>query len=262
MGILNITPDSFSDGGLAFDPGHAVDLAIQMQEAGADIIDLGAESTRPGAAAVDIDEEWARLQPVLRRLPAAVRLPLSLDSYKSEIARRALDEGVSIVNDVSGLRYDPSLGAVVAERAAALVVMHTRGRSRDMYARAEYADVVGEITTELAWSIDQAVASGIERRQVIVDPGLGFAKQAQQSMRALAALDAFARLECPILVGPSRKSFLTMATGPTPAPERDWATAAAVAAAILGGAHIVRVHNVAAMVQVTRVADTIRDADE
>jgi dihydropteroate synthase len=260
MGILNITPDSFSDGGRALDPGRAGDLAIQMQAAGADIIDLGAESTRPGAAPVDVDEEWARLFPVLQRLPAAVDVPLSLDSYKSEIARRALGEGVTIVNDVSGLRYDADLGAVVAERDAALVLMHTRGHSREMYARAEYSDLVGEITTELAWSIDRAVEAGVDRGKVIVDPGLGFAKRAEHSLHALAALDRFAVLGCPILAGPSRKSFLTMAIGQADADERDWATAAAVTAAVFAGAHIVRVHHVPAMLDVVRVADALRDA--
>lgn len=260
MGILNITPDSFSDGGLALDPGRAVDMALAMQEAGADIIDFGAESTRPGAAAVDVDEEWARLLPVLKRLPASIRVPISLDSYKAEIARRALDKGVTIVNDVSGLRYDPALGAVVAGHGAALVLMHTRGHSRDMYARADYADVVSEIASELAWSIDRAMESGVARQQLIVDPGLGFAKQAAHSMTALAAIDRFADLGCPILAGPSRKSFLTMAIGASEPAARDWATAAAVTAAVLGGAHIVRVHNVPAMVDVARVADAIRNA--
>lgn len=260
MGVLNITPDSFSDGGLALDPGRAVDLAIEMEAAGADIIDLGAESTRPGAAPVDADEEWARLQPVLQRLPSVVDVPLSLDSHKAEIARRAFDAGVTIVNDISGLRYDAGLGAVVAERDAALVLMHTRGHSHDMYARAEYADVVGEIATELTWSIDRAVEAGVDRGKLIVDPGLGFAKRAEHSMHALAALDRFAALGCPILAGPSRKSFLAMAIGRTDAVDRDWATAAAVSAAVLAGAHIVRVHNVPAMVHVVRVADAIRDA--
>lgn len=260
MGVLNITPDSFSDAGRALDPGRAVDVAIEMEAAGADIIDLGAESTRPGAAALDADEEWARLSPVLQRLRSAVGVPLSVDSYKAEIARRALDEGVTLVNDISGLRYDAGLAAVVAEREAALVLMHTRGQSREMYALADYADVVGEITTELTWSIDRAVESGVDRRKLIVDPGLGFAKRAEHSMRALATLDRLAELGCPILAGPSRKSYLTMAIGQTEAADRDWATAAAVTAAILAGAHIVRVHNVSAMVQVVRVADAIRDA--
>jgi dihydropteroate synthase len=259
MGILNITPDSFSDGGRALDPARALDLAVEMQEAGADIIDLGAESTRPGAAAVGVQEEWQRLSPVLKGLAARVHVPLSLDSYKADVARRALDEGVSIVNDVSGLRYDPGLGAVVAERDAALVLMHTRGHSREMYALADYADVVSEVTTELAWSVDRAVKAGVGRGKLIVDPGVGFAKRAEHSMAVLAAFDRFASLGCPLLAGPSRKSYLTLAIGSTTrAEDRDWATAAAVTAAVLGGAHIVRVHNVPAMVHVVRVADAIR----
>jgi len=260
MGVLNITPDSFSDRGRTLDPGRAVDLAIEMEAAGADIIDLGAESTRPGAASIGVDEEWARLFPVLQRLPSAVGVPLSVDSYKAEIARRACDRGVTIVNDISGLRYDAGLGAVVAERDAALVLMHTRGQSRDMYARADYANLMGEIATELTWSIDRAVESGIDRGKLVVDPGVGFAKRAEHSMLALAALDRLAELGRPILAGPSRKSFLTMAIGQTDAGERDWATASAVTAAVLAGAHIVRVHNVPAMIHVVRVADAIRDA--
>lgn len=263
MGILNVTPDSFSDGGRALDPVQAVDLAVEMQAAGADIIDFGAESTRPGAATVGVEEEWQRLAPVLKRLPAHIRVPLSLDSYKADVARRALDEGVSMVNDVSGLRYDPGLGAVVAARDAALVLMHTRGHSREMYARADYGDLVGEITSELAWSIDRALAAGVARGKLIVDPGVGFAKRAEHSMAVLAALDRFASLGCPLLAGPSRKSYLTRAIGATTkAEDRDWATAAAVTAAVLGGAHIVRVHNVPAMVHVVRVADAIRDAGD
>jgi dihydropteroate synthase len=260
MGVLNITPDSFSDGGRALDPAHALDLALEMEAAGVDIIDLGAESTRPGAAAVGLDEEWARLSPVLQRLAPAVHLPLSVDTYKAEIARRSLDDGVTVVNDVSGLRYDAGLGKVVAERGAAFVLMHTRGQSREMYARAEYADLVGEITTELSWSIDRAVESGVDRARLLVDPGLGFAKRAEHSIHALAALDRFAELGLPILVGPSRKSFLTRVIGQRDAAERDWATASAVTAAVLAGAHVVRVHNVPAMVDVVRVADAIRNA--
>lgn len=260
MGILNITPDSFSDGGRALDPSRAVDLAVAMQAAGADIIDLGAESTRPGAAALDVDEEWARLEPVLRGLASAATVPLSIDSYKAEIAHRALAAGVHIVNDISGLRYDAGLAAVVAASGAPLVLMHMRGESRQMYARAEYDDVVGEVAAELTWSIDRAVAAGVDRGRLIVDPGIGFAKRAEHSMQVLAALEAFAALGCPILSGPSRKSYLTKAIGSREADARDWATAAAVTASVLGGAHILRVHNVAAMVDVVRVADAIRDA--
>lgn len=260
MGVLNVTPDSFSDGGLALDPSHAIDLALQMEADGADLIDIGAESTRPGADPVDEGEEWRRLHPVLSGLAGRLRVPLSVDTYRAATARRAMDDGVAIINDVSGLGYDPALGAIVAARGAALVLMHTRGRSRDMYVEAHYEDTVSEIARELQRSVERAIGHGVPLDRIVLDPGLGFAKQAAHSLTALAATDRFAALGRPVLVGPSRKSFLTSATGAQPAAERDWATAAAVTAAILGGAHIVRVHRVAELVQVVRVADAIRVA--
>jgi dihydropteroate synthase len=260
MGVLNVTPDSFSDGGLAGDAAQAIERALQMEAEGADLIDIGAESTRPGAEPVDADEEWRRLRPVLKGLRTRLRIPISIDTYKADTARRALDEGAVMVNDISGLRYDAGLGALVAARGAALVVMHTRGRSRDMYGDAHYADVVAEIARELQRSVERAIGAGVPWDRIVVDPGLGFAKQAEHSVTALAATDRFVALGRPVLVGPSRKSFLTSAAGARPAAERDWATAAAVTAAVLGGAHLVRVHRVAEMVQVVRVADAIRAA--
>jgi dihydropteroate synthase len=260
MGVLNITPDSFSDGGVALDPARAIDLALGFEADGADIIDIGAESTRPGAAAVDAQEEWARLRPVLEALPARVRVPISVDTYKAEVARRALDTGVAIINDISGLEYDPALGALVGSRGAALVLMHTRGRSGDMYKHATYDDVMSDVARELQRSIEGAVGQGVDWNRLLIDPGLGFAKRAEHSFTVLAELDRFASLGRPLLIGPSRKSFLTAATGPAAAEERDWATAAGVTAAILAGAHIVRVHRVREMVQVARVADAVRNA--
>jgi dihydropteroate synthase len=260
MGVLNVTPDSFSQDGLADDVGHAVDRALEMEAAGADIIDVGAESTRPGARAIDGAEEWRRLRPVLKALAGRLRTPLSIDTYRADTARRALDIGIHIVNDISGLGYEPALGRVVAARGAALVLMHTRGQSRDMYGEANYADVVGDVARELQRSVERAIGCGVEWDRLILDPGLGFAKRAEHSLAALAGLDGFAALGRPLLVGPSRKSFLTAATGPRPAADRDWATAGAVTAAVLGGAHIVRVHRVAEMVQVVRVADAVRAA--
>ena len=260
MGVLNITPDSFSDDGLAADPARATDLALGMEADGADIIDIGAESTRPRAAAVDAEEEWARLRPVLKGLPYRLRVPVSIDTYKADVARRALDDGVAIVNDISGLGYDAGLGAIVAARGAALVLMHTRGRSGDMYAQARYADVAAEIARELQRSVERAIGHGVPWDQIVLDPGLGFAKQAAHSFDALASLDRLAVLGRPLLAGPSRKSFLTAAAGRRPAAERDWATAAAVTAAVMAGAHIVRVHRAAEMVQVVRVADAVRNA--
>jgi dihydropteroate synthase len=258
MGVLNVTPDSFSDGGLSLDPARAVEQALGMEAEGADLIDIGGESTRPGADPVGADEEWRRLQPVLTGLSCRLRVPISVDTYRAETAERALDAGASLVNDVSGLEYDPRLGRVVAARGAALVLMHTRGRSRDMYQEANYADVVGEVTQELKDRLARAGQLGVPQDCIVIDPGFGFAKKAAHSMRLLARLDALSALGCPLLSGPSRKSFLTSATGPLPADQRDWPTAAAVTASVLCGAHIVRVHRVAAMVQVVRVADAIR----
>lgn len=260
MGVLNVTPDSFSDGGVALDPVRAEELALAMEADGADIIDVGAESTRPGAAPVDAETEWARLRPVLKGLPKRLRVPVSIDTYKADVARRALDTGVAIVNDISGLHYDPGLGPLVAARGAALVLMHTRGRSGDMYKLADYDDVTADVARELQRAVERAVGAGVDWNRLILDPGLGFAKRAEHSFNALAGLPRFAALGRPLLVGPSRKSFLSAAAGAHAAPDRDWSTAAAVTAAVLGGVHIVRVHRVAEMVQVVRVADAVRDA--
>jgi dihydropteroate synthase len=209
---------------------------------------------------VDAETEWARLRPVLKHLAQRVRVPISIDTYKAEVARRALDTGVAIVNDISGLGYDPDLGALVASRGAALVLMHTRGRSGAMYELATYDDATGEVARELQRAVERAVGAGVDWGRLVLDPGLGFAKRAEHSFSVLAGLWRLASLGRPLLVGPSRKSFLTAAAGPHEAADRDWATAAAVTAAVLGGAHIVRVHRVAEMAQVVRVADAIRDA--
>jgi dihydropteroate synthase len=258
MGVINVTPDSFSDGGRAVDPARARDIAQSLEAAGADLIDIGAESTRPGAAPVSGVEELTRLLPVLKAIAAAIRIPISIDSYKADVAITALDYGASIVNDISAFEYDPQLGPLVAARGVPAILMHTRGRPEDMYAHASYGDVVQDVTSDLQRAVDRALAFGIQRDRLIVDPGIGFAKRADQSMAVLAGLPALAALELPILVGPSRKSFLTSATGPMPVEERDWPTAAAVTAAVLGGAHIVRVHNVEKMVPIVKVAEALR----
>lgn len=259
MGVLNITPDSFSDGGVALDPDAALDRALAMEAAGADLIDVGAESTRPGAAPLTGREERQRLLPVLRRLHR-LRIPVSIDTSKAEVARFGLDEGAVIVNDVSGLQYDPTLGDIVAVRGAPLVLMHMRGRPADMYAHAVYgSSVATDVARDLTRAAERAVGRGVAWDRLILDPGLGFAKRAHDSAAALAGLELLASLGRPLLVGASRKSFLTAAVGDVPAPERDWATAAAVTAAVLGGSHIVRVHAVPEMVQVVRVADMIRE---
>jgi dihydropteroate synthase len=259
MGIINVTPDSFSDGGGLLDVERAVEAGARMEAEGADLLDIGGESTRPGAQPLTAEDELARVLPVVTALAKRVGIPLSIDTYKAAVADAALSAGASMVNDVSGLRYDPALGAVVARRGAPIVLMHTRGRSRDMYQRASYHDMVGEVLDELRESMSFAMGAGVAKECLLIDPGLGFAKAAPHSYETLARLDEFSDLGRPILVGPSRKSFLTKALGGAVPPlEREWATAAAVAASVLAGAHIVRVHAVAPMVQVVRVTDEIR----
>ena len=260
MGVVNVTPDSFSDGGRALDPSRARDRALEMEAAGADIIDIGAESTRPGARPIGAAEELARIEPAVKAIGAAVRVPISIDTYKTVVAAAALDNGASIVNDISAFEYDPDLGPLVAARSVPAILMHTRGRPEDMYAHAEYGNIVADVLADLTRAIARAEDYGVARESVIIDPGVGFAKRGNQSMQVLAELNRFADLGLPLLIGPSRKSFLASATGPLTGEDRDWATAAAVTAAVLGGAHIVRVHNVARMAVVIKVADAIRAA--
>lgn len=264
MGILNVTPDSFAEPsplvkGDSIDVARAVDAALRMESEGADLIDIGGESTRPGAEQVPAAEESARVVPVIRALAGRLRIPMSVDTYKADVARAALGEGASIVNDISGLRYEPALARVVADAGAGLVLMHTRGRSKVMYDEASYTDLVAEIAHELGESVTSAKAAGVRVDRVILDPGVGFAKRPTDSYGVLARLAELASaIDRPFLVGPSRKSYLCDALGDRPAIERDWGTAAAVTAAVLAGAHIVRVHAVAEMVQVVRVAEEIR----
>lgn len=259
MGVVNVTPDSFSDGGRLVDPASAIDAGARMADEGADLIDVGGESTRPGAEPLDEAEERRRVLPVIEGLVGRLRIPVSVDTYKASTAAAALAAGASLVNDVSGLRYEPALADVVVRHGAAIVLMHTRGRSRQMYDQATYHDVIAEVLDELRESMVFATTAGIAAERIILDPGLGFAKNAAQSCEALARFDEFAELGRPLLAGPSRKSFLTKPLGGSlPPSERDWGTAAAVTAAVLAGAHILRVHSVREMLQVVRVADEIR----
>ena len=257
MAIVNVTPDSFSDGGQRFRPDRAIADAIQMVEDGADILDIGGESTRPGAALLSAADEWARVGPVLEGLRGRVAVPISIDTYKAEIAERAIALGATIVNDVTAFAADPEMAAVVARHRVAGVLMHHRGRSQAMYDRAVCRDVVREVRDELAARLAAAEAAGVARDRLIIDPGLGFAKRAEQSMEALVGMPALAELGVPILSGPSRKSFLQAALGPREPADRVWGTAAAVAASIWLGAHIVRIHDVKAMVDVVRVTDAL-----
>jgi dihydropteroate synthase len=259
MGILNVTPDSFSDGGAWRGVQAAVDAAVQMADDGADIIDIGGESTRPGAAVVSQPEELARVLPVVEALASKTRVPISIDTYKAAVADAALGAGAQIVNDISGLRYEPALAGVVARRHAPIILMHMRGRSADMYEQASYHDVVDEVCDELRESMAFAQRAGVAREALLVDPGLGFAKDAAQSFEVLARCAELSNLGQPVVMGPSRKSFLARPVKRAGlAGGGEWPTAAAVAAAILAGAHVVRVHAVREMAQVVRVADEIQ----
>jgi dihydropteroate synthase len=260
MGILNVTPDSFADGGLHFHVDRALDAGIQMVEEGADIVDVGGESTRPGAEPLPEAEELRRVLPVVERLAARVDVPISIDTYKASVARAAVAAGATIINDISGLQYEPEVGTVAAGTGAALILMHTRGRSRGMYDLAVYDDPAADVARELEQAIARATRAGVSRESIVIDPGFGFAKRAEHSYEILARLDTFASLDRPILAGPSRKSFIAAALGDRAPSEREWGSAAAVAASVLLGAHIVRVHGVRAMVDVVRVADLIRNA--
>ena len=260
MGILNVTPDSFADGGLHFDVERAVEAGLRMAQDGVDIIDVGGESTRPGADALPETEELRRVIPVIERLASRVDVPISIDTYKSPVGRAAVAAGATIINDISGLLYDPLLGQVAADTGAALVLMHTRGRSSGMYDLAHYDDAPAEVARELHGAISRATSAGVAFESIILDPGLGFAKKAEHSAAVLAQLDTLASLNRPVLSGPSRKSFLKAALGERSPDAREWGTAAAVTASVLLGAHIVRVHGVREMIDVVRVADLIRDA--
>lgn len=256
VGILNLTPDSFSDGGDLPDLPSALRRAERMIEEGAGILDLGGESTRPGAALVGESEEIDRVLPVLEGLTRHVRVPLSVDTRKAAVARAALTAGAAIVNDVSGLAFDPGMASVVASGGAGVVLMHMRGTPEDMRERAHYGDVVGEVLKELAEAVERARASGIPKESIVVDPGIGFAKSARQSLRVLGEIPRLESLGLPVLVGPSRKSFLGEVLG-VPPEERAVGTAAACLLAYLGGARLFRVHDVAPTVQALAVARAV-----
>ena len=258
MGVINVTPDSFAGTGGGLDPEWALDRALALEAEGADILDIGGESTRPGAEPLAEADERARVMPVLDRLAGRVRVPISVDTYKAGVARDVIDRGATIINDVSSLRYEPALAAVAAETGVPLVLMHNRGRSREMYQEATYDDVAAEVGRELAETMRVATAAGVARARLVLDPGLGFSKRGAETFAMLARLETLAWLDRPILVGPSRKSFLQEALGTRPPDAREWGTAAAVTAAILNGAHIVRVHDVRTMCDVARVADSVR----
>ncbi|MCS5668958.1 MAG: dihydropteroate synthase [Dehalococcoidia bacterium] len=249
IGIINLTPDSFSGDGLGGDVDGAVDLALRFQDEGADILDIGAESTRPGHNQVSLDEELARLMPALEAVAKRVDLPISVDTYKAAVARRAVDAGAVIINDISGLKAEPELAEVAAETCAGLVLMHSQKGTK-------YRDLVPDLVSSLKDSVRIALEAGVPRDNIIVDPGIGFGKTPDQNLAVLARLDELKELDCPMLVGTSRKSTLGLLLD-LPAEERVEATAATVSLAIAGGADLVRVHDVKEMVRVCRVTDAV-----
>lgn len=258
MGILNVTPDSFSDGNIHFDKARAVDHALMMADDGADIIDIGGESTRPGSEAVSLEEELRRTIPVIEEIANKINIPISIDTYKSEVASRALESGASIVNDISGMRFDPEMPKVIAKYKVPVVLMHIKGRPKSMQENPIYEALIPEIMDYFRISIRLANKFGIPGDMIIIDPGIGFGKTPEHNLEIINTLDQFTFLKKPILIGPSRKAFIGKILGDAPARERLEGTAAAVAISIINGANIVRVHDVKEMAKVVKVADAIK----
>lgn len=264
MGVLNVTPDSFSDGGRFFAVNKAVAAALAIEQAGADILDIGAESTRPGSAGISVPEELARLLPVLEALRGRLTIPISVDTQKPAVAEIARGAGAEMINDVSGLKHDPRLAEVAARYNLPLVLMHMRGTPKTMQKLPFARDVVRTVSTGLRRSVAAARRAGVRPSQIILDPGIGFGKSHRQNFELLRKLPALAKIGYPLLVGTSRKSFIGATLGrkgeSVPMEKRVWGTAATVAASVYFGAHIVRVHDVAEMAQVVEVCDALRNA--
>jgi len=272
MGILNVTPDSFSDGGQFTQTRCAINHALRMEQEGADIIDIGGESTRPFAAPVSAEEECRRVLPVIKALAKRVAVPISIDTTKADVARKALDMGAAIVNDISGLTRDPAMLAVIAGSKAGVVIMHCRGNPQTMQKAPRYKNLIGDIVDFLERQLRQAQDYGIAKARITIDPGIGFGKTARHNLTLIHHLAAFSHLGVPVLIGPSRKSFIQKALDASPIPmekktavkvaadprSRIEGTAAAVAIAVTHGARVIRVHDVAFMSKVARLADAIR----
>jgi dihydropteroate synthase len=261
MGVLNVTPDSFSDGGDFLEPRRAIEHALAMERAGADLLDIGGESTRPGSSGTAAETELARILPVLEGLRGTLKIPVSVDTRKSAVAEAAISAGAEMINDISGLRCDPKIAEVAARRGVPLILMHMRGEPGTMQKGPFARDVLKDVIQGLRRSIKKARDAGVPKSQIVIDPGIGFGKSFEQNYELLHRLPELAKLGYPLLVGTSRKGFLGATLErdgkPLPPEERLWATAATVTASILGGAHIVRVHDVEEMAQVARVADCI-----
>jgi len=255
MGILNLTPDSFSDGGLLSTPEAAYRRATELVNAGADVLDLGAESTRPGATPVSVQEELNRLLPALRRI-ARLPVPISVDTYKPEVAEAALDAGACWINDVTGLAH-PAMRALAARRRVPVVIMHMRGTPQTMQCAPRYRDVVADVHRDLVAAARRAEADGVDRRRIILDPGIGFSKTLRHNLLLLQNLPRLVAAGYPVLLGPSRKGFITKIVGPVAPAERVWGTAAVAALAVAAGVQFLRVHDVAQMRQVVDVAAAV-----
>jgi len=256
VGVLNVTPDSFSDGGLYSDPDRAFTRAMELEDEGADILDLGAESTRPGSQRITEAEELRRLIPVLKRLRGKLSIPISVDTYKSAVAERALEHGAEIINDPSGLMLDPQVAKVATRYDAGLIINHMRGTPETWSKLPPLKDLMRSITIDMEAALHRARQAGVQKHQVVIDPGLGFGKRREQNSEIIASLGLLRTFDVPIMVGPSRKSFLKKEQEVL----TEFATAAAVAACILNGAQMVRVHDVKAMKSVAEVADLIRQS--
>lgn len=259
MGILNVTPDSFSDGGLFWGREAAIERGVEMAAQGADIIDVGGESTRPGADPVTALEEIGRVVPVIKALVAEIDIPISIDTTKAEVAEAALDAGAGIVNDVSAMRFDPMMSEVVASAEAGLILMHMLGEPRTMQENPQYEDVVEEVRAALLGWAEEAEAAGIDPERIALDPGIGFGKNAYHNLRLVRLLGRFVEGPCPVVLGPSRKSFIGFVLD-LPVDERLEGTSAVVAWAVARGVHVVRVHDVEEMVRVVRMVEAIKGA--
>jgi dihydropteroate synthase len=258
MGVLNVTPDSFTDGGLFFDHAAALAQARALVAAGADILDIGGESTRPFADPVSLEEELRRVLPVIDTIAPEITIPISIDTYKASVARAALDAGATLINDISALRFDPDMAPLAAEFQAPVILMHMQGSPRDMQRQPYYDDLLGEIKAFFQERLEFAASQGLSADLLVVDPGIGFGKTAAHNLEILNHLEVFLDLGVPLLLGPSRKAFIGRITGQPAGEERDIGTLAALAMSVLRGARIVRTHNVAYARQFLAVLEAIR----
>ncbi len=261
MGILNVTPDSFSDGGLFFQREQAIAQGEALAAQGADLLDIGGESTRPFSDSISVDEEIDRIVPVIRTLCKRISIPISVDTYKAEVARAALDAGAALVNDISALCFDPKLAEIVARYRVPVILMHIKGTPRNMQVQPTYDFLLEDIHQFFVERLALAQRQGIPREHILIDPGIGFGKTFDHNLTLIKRLDYFQSLDCPIVLGTSRKSFIGRLTNQEPL-NRDWGTAATLAIGVWKGAHIVRVHNAVAAKQVLAVADALGEAAE